>query len=397
MDFTQDEDELKPYREQASRWIEHNLPALASEAERQRVSGDSFSPEIHRCLAAAGWLGAGWPTEYGGTDNEVGVARAIHQQIALSGVRMIAWLTTSFVINTIRDRGTEAQKRSIISDALRGAMIIALGYTEPEAGSDAAAARTRAVRHGDEWVINGQKMFTSCAHLATHVFMLTRTDPELPKHNGLTTFLVPLDAEGVEIQPVWTLSGERTNATFYADVRTPDEFRIGDINGGWDVLRTALMYERGGQRDNLRPENLETTRSAVEWAQRNHRDDGSRVWDDPVVRERLVRHAINEEITELLRYRAVWAAQQGDLSGAPTAAVKVFGSETTQQREWDLLDMFGAAGVLKREAGDAPLDAAIEEAARDGVVGPIAGGSNEVLRGIIAERQLGLPRCRPPR
>src|SRR5690606_11289616 len=148
------------------------------------------------------------------------------------------------IAGVIRAIGTERQRAEILPLALRGEILIVLGFTEPECGSDVASAATRAVRDGDEWVINGQKMFTTNAHVADYVFLLARTDPDLPKHKGLTTFLVPLDQPGVSIQPVMTMSGERTNITFYDGARVHGDLRIGEVNGGWDAMGVALTLER---------------------------------------------------------------------------------------------------------------------------------------------------------
>ena len=166
------------------------------------------------------------------------------EEFQTAGAPTYGGSTTLMVANVIRHMGTEEQKRLILPQALAGEIIIVLGFTEPEAGSDVAAAQTRAVRDGDEWVINGQKMFTTNAQEADYVFLLTRTNVEVAKHKGLTTFLVPLHQPGVEIQPVSTVSGERTNLTFYSDVRVDDALRIGEIDGGWEVMTVGLTFER---------------------------------------------------------------------------------------------------------------------------------------------------------
>jgi hypothetical protein len=397
MDFTV-VDALAQHREAARTWVAEHLPEIEDWVEEQRVTGNHLSLECHRRLAEAGWLGAGWPKEYGGTDNDVNLANAIEQEVRAAGLQIAGWRTTWFIISTIRDIGTEEQKREVIAAALRGEIVICLGYTEPDSGSDVAAAKTRAERDGDEWIINGQKMFTTHANFATHVFMLTRTNPDVPKHKGLTTFLVPLDSPGIEVLPVATLGGERSNATFYTDVSTPDRYRVGEVDGGWSVMHTALVYERqaGGGAGSF-GDGPTLSQRVARWAQQTHRDDGSRVWDDASVRERLARIAIEEEVTRMLLLNAGWAARKGDMSGVPGAAAKVFGKVKAQQHDSDLLDILGPEAVLHREAGDAPLRAAVEEAFRADVVKTVYGGSSEIMREIIAERQLGLPKARPNR
>lgn len=390
MDF-KDVDRLAEYRQGARDWVaEHVEPQWA---EQQRVSGSYHTPELHALLAGQGWLGAGWPAEYGGTDNDPDMAAALFEEIDAAGLHLDGWATTKMISNTLLHTATEEQKREIVGGALRGEIIIVLGYTEPDSGSDVAAAKTRSERDGDQWLINGQKMFTSTAHRATHVFMLTRSNTEVPKHKGLTTFMVPLGSPGVEIRPIYTLGGQRTNATFYTDVRVPDSARIGPVDGGWGVMHVALVFERSGGGGGRRSGPTLAEQVAT-WAQRTRRDDGTRVYDDATVKERLARIAIDAEVTRLLGMRTAWISATGGLPGTEGSAAKLFGAESAQRQHWDLLDILGSEAVLNREAGDAPMTAAVEEAFRRGVVGTIYGGSSEIMREIVAERVLGLPRVR---
>jgi alkylation response protein AidB-like acyl-CoA dehydrogenase len=232
MDFTE-HDSLAEYRQAARDWADEHL--RPEWVELEHATGTHHNPELHALMGRQGLLGAGWPGEYGGTDVDPDFALAVVQEIGARGMRLDGWITTEMVARTILHAATEETRREIVPAALRGEVVIVLGYTEPGSGSDVAAASMRAVRDGDEWVINGSKMFTSTAHVGTHVFLLTRTNTEVPKHKGLTLFLARLDAPGVEIQPVHTLGGQRTNATFYSDVRVPDSMRIGDVDGGWGV------------------------------------------------------------------------------------------------------------------------------------------------------------------
>ncbi len=389
MDFS-DVDKLAEYRQQAREWVERHVDP--DWAEQQRVSGSYHTPELHALLAEQGWLGAGWPAEYGGTDNDPDLAAALFEEIDAAGLHLDGWITTVMICRTILHTGTEEQKAAIVGGALAGEVLIVLGYTEPDSGSDVAAARTRAERDGEEWVINGQKMFTSTAHMASHVFMLTRSNTEVPKHKGLTTFLVPLDGPGVEIRAIHTLGGQRTNATFYSDVRVPDSARIGPVDGGWGVMHVALVFERSGGSGRRSGPTL--AERVAQWARQARRDDGTRVYDDATVKERLARIAIEAEVSRLLGMRTAWVAASGALPGTEGSAAKLFSAESAQRQHWDLLDILGAEAVLRREAGDAPLSAAVDEAFRRGVVGTIYGGSTEIMREIVAERVLGLPRVR---
>jgi hypothetical protein len=260
-----------------------------------------------------------------------------------------------------------------------------LGYSEPDAGSDVAAVQTRAVRDGDEWVINGQKMFTTMAHEADYVFLLTRTNPDKPKHKGLTMFLVPMDAPGIEVTPVHTLGGERTNITFYTDVRVPDSCRVGDVDDGWSVMHAALVYERNGTNWG-EPDRL--VRKVAAWAA----ETGA--LDDPLVAERLAEHATAMEVGRLLVYRAATLAAAGAMTAVEGSMAQLFLPEAFTRAASELLDVLGARGVLPHGEDGAPVAGWVEHAYRHSTVTTIYGGSSEIQRGIIAERGLGLPRTR---
>ncbi len=383
-------DDLAEHRQAARDWAaEHIRPHWAAEQYR---SGTHHTAELHQALARDGILAAGWPSEYGGSDTDTGFARAVLDEVTAAGLYADGWATTLMVIRTIDQVGTEEQKRTIIPAALGGTILIALGYSEPDSGSDAAAAKTRAVRDGEEWVINGQKMFTSTAQVCSHVFVLARTNPEVPKHKGLTMFLVPKDSPGFELQPVYTLGGQRTNATFYSDVRVPDSLRIGGVDEGWRVMRVALVHERGGGRSSAGPTLAE---KAAAWAMSTERPDGTTVYDDPRNRERLARIAVDEEVGRLLGERVRWMYTVGELPGVEGSMAKLFVNEAAQRHYADLLDLLGPEGVLQPGAAGAPLEGDLEAHFRSAVVGTIYGGASEIQREIIAERRLGLPRSRP--
>jgi alkylation response protein AidB-like acyl-CoA dehydrogenase len=383
------EDHYAAHRAAAKAWVAaHTEPGWL---EEQELTGNYQTPELHRRLARDGLLGAAWPAEFGGTDADPDFARAIFQEVLGLGLHLDGWFSTQMVLNTVLHVGTDEQKRDMLSAGARGEMVIALGYTEPSCGSDVAAAKTRAVRDGDEWVINGSKMFTSTAQEASHVFLLTRTNVDVPKHRGLTLFMVPLDSPGVEIRPVHTIGGQRTNATFYSDVRIPDRLRIGPVDGGWGVMRTALIYERGLSSPSAGPTWADR---GADWARSVSRDDGSPVIDDPVVRERLARIAIETEMTRLLAVRNAWVVETGGMPALEGTVHKLFSTETGQQHLASLLDLIGEEAVIQDPMADS-FPQAVESAFRKAVFTTIAGGSSEVQREIIAERALGLPKNRP--
>jgi alkylation response protein AidB-like acyl-CoA dehydrogenase len=382
-------DDLAEHRQAAREWVASNVrPEWAGDQYR---SGTHHTVELHEALARDGILGAGWPVEYGGSATQPDFARAVLDEVANAGLYADGWATTNMVIRTISHVGTEEQKRTIIPAALRGEILIALGYSEPDSGSDVAAATTRAVKDGEEWVIDGQKMFTSTAQSSSHVFVLARSNPEAPKHKGLTMFLVPTDAPGFDLQPIYTLGGQRTNATFYSDLRVPDAARIGGIDEGWRVMRVALVYERGG--GGLARRSLAERTAA--WAMSTGRADGTTLYDEPRNRARLARIAIDEEVGRLLGLRVRWMTSIGELPGVEGSMAKLFASEAAQRHYSELLDMLGSTGVLQPGATDAPLEGDLEAHFRSTVVGTIYGGASEIQREIIAEGRLGLPRNRP--
>lgn len=379
-------DDLAEHRLAAHAWVEANVdPAWAKE---QHASGTHQTAELHRLFARDGILGAGWPAEFGGTDVDPGFAHAVFDELRSVGLVWDGWSTTAMVINTISHVGSDEQKRTIIPAALRGEILIALGYSEPDSGSDVAAASTRAVRDGDEWLIDGQKMFTSTAQVCSHVFVLARTNPEVPKHKGLTLFLVPTAVDGFDRQPIYTLGGQQTNATFYTGVRVPDALRIGGVDEGWSVMHVALTYERAGDRRS----GVTLAHKVAAWIRHSGSDYGIDM-GDAITRERLARIAIDEEVAGLLGARVRWVSETGGMPRVEGSMQKLFASEASLRHYSELVDMLGASGVLQGEG--APMDGELEAHFRSTVVGTIYGGSSEIQREIISELRLGLPKSRP--
>ncbi|GMU78675.1 MAG: putative acyl-CoA dehydrogenase FadE [Acidimicrobiia bacterium] len=383
--------ESDAFRAQVREFLDEHLTVEVR--ERAHETGTVHDWDFYRALGERGWIGASWPVEYGGQGRDPFELTAMREELRLAGAPTDGMGTTLIVARTINHVGTEDLKRELLPRVLAGELLFALGYSEPDAGSDVAAAQTRAVRDGDEWVINGQKMFTTLAHEAAYVFLLTRTNPDVPKHQGLTMFLVPLDAPGVEITPVHTLGGERTNVTYYEDVRVPDRLRVGEVDGGWDVMNVALAFERGGMG---LTESDRMWRQVVDWASTTERD-GRRVIDDPLVRERLAQVAIDNEVAKLLAYRVSCVVASGGIPTVEGSMHKLFYAERFLAAASELLDMLGPEGVLGHGADGAPVDGWVEHAYRHAPVTTIYGGTSEVQRNIIAERGLGLPRARRSR
>ncbi|WP_307873756.1 MULTISPECIES: acyl-CoA dehydrogenase family protein [unclassified Frankia] len=390
MDFSVT-DELAAHRDAARQWVVENVrPAWVDE---QYQTGVHQTMELHRLLARDGILGAGWPAAHGGTEVVPQFARALHSEISRFGLAADGWSTTLMVINTIDEVGTESQKREYIGGALRGEVLIALGYTEPESGSDVAAAKTTAVRNEAGWVINGQKLFTSTAQCCSHVFVLARTNSAVPKHRGLSLFLVRTDDPGFDLRPIHTLGGQQTCATYYSDVQVPDSALIGGVDDGWRVMKVALVHERGS--DNLEFVETRVSSDLARWARGPRDTDGTTPLDDPLVAERIGRMAVDEEVARLLALQVRATSERGEAPAVEGAMAKLFRTEAAQRHHSDALDILGADGILAPGAVGAPDAGLFEAGFRSAVVETIRGGSSEILREIIAERRLGLPRTRP--
>ena len=318
---------------------EHCPPELV---ERVWATGTIHDWGLHRALAERGWLTAAWPVDHGGLGLDAFEMAAMTEELARVDAPMDGWGTAELVARTIDLCGTDQQRREILPRLLGGEVLACLGYSEPDAGSDIAAASTRAVRDGDDWVVNGQKMFTTMAHESAYVLLLTRTNPDVPKHRGLTMFLVPMDTPGIEISPIETLGGERTNVTFYSDVRVPDSCRIGDVDGGWRVLTVALAFERQpvaqGQTRRL-------YRHVVGWATASERD-GRPLLEHDSVRSRLAEVAVDIEVGALLAYEMTTIIARGDLPIVEGSITKLFVTEALVRAASSLLDVTGADGVL---------------------------------------------------
>jgi hypothetical protein len=347
---------------------------------------------LHKKMADAGWISAGWPSEFGGQGRSPLEMNSLSEEMYFSGAPVDGLGVASLVAHTLLIDGSEWQKQTIIPEILSGQAMCCLGYSEPDAGSDVASVMTKATRDGDEWTITGQKMFTTMAHEAQYVFLLTRTNTEVAKHKGLTMVVVPMDLPGISFTPVHTMGGERTNITYYDDVKVDDKYRVGEVDKGWGVMMTALVFERNSA---WYGELVRLLDHGLGWARNTASPTGGSMIDDPLVQERLARIAVGNEVSNLLGWRAAWMASEGTLPGVEGTMAKLFTTEHYQYAGNELIDSLGAEGL--RRHGDATTgidDGWIEAIYRHCQVTTIYGGTSEVLRGIIAERGLQLPRNR---
>ena len=345
--------------------------------------------EVIRQLGKDGWLGIGWPEEYGGQDRSMVEQLIFTDAAAVAGVP-IPYLTLNTVGPTIMRYGTDAQKEYFLPRILAGELHFSIGYSEPGSGTDLASLKTRAVREGDEWVINGQKMWTSLIQYADWLWMACRTDPDLPRHKGLSMILVPADAPGFSWTPVRTVAGVGTSATYFEDVRVPVDNLVGDLNGGWALMTNQLNHERVAL-TSAAPltHSIGLVRA---WAKETRLPDGRRVADQEWVQVALGRAHARAEVLRLLNWRLAWQADAWvDLSPADASATKVYGSELATEVYRSLMEVVGPGSLVTADSPGAALAGRLERFYRSSLVMTFGGGTNEIQRDIIGYVALGLP------
>jgi alkylation response protein AidB-like acyl-CoA dehydrogenase len=352
-------------------------------------SFDGYDPEVHRRLGEAGLAHPAWPKRWGGRDAHPFAANAALAVWSEYSVTSHPQVVTHYVGSTLMQCASEALQAEVLGELGAGLKNSSLGYSEPASGSDIFAAQTRAVWdvQAQQWVINGQKMFTSGANLTNYIFLLARTDAEAQKHAGITMFLVPIDTPGLEVQPIFTVGEERTNATFYTDVRVSDLYRVGEVNGGLQVLTKALKLEHGA---GYSPGIHDLVEVALAWARRPGPDGRPRL-ENPAVRGRIARVKAHAHIKDLLSKRALYhGVTRPDRRTAYGPMAKLFGTEVKLRDLADLMDLAAPDTLLR---GSQALGR-LEVAHRAAQGGTIYGGTSEVHRSMIAEVELGLPRSR---
>ncbi len=383
-EYTPEQDAL---REDYRKRLECVMTRDRRQAVSARMEGGVPVAECRRALGEAGLLGVAWPVEYGG-----GGLTALEQYIFAEEARRVdaplPMITLNTVGPTLIQFGTDEQKNRFLPAILKGTVEFAIGYSEPGAGSDLASLRTTAVRDGDDFVINGSKMFTSGAEFADYIWLAARTDPEAKKHKGITIFMVPTDSPGFSWKPLHTMPGVSTYYTFYDDVRVPASAIVLGENEGWTLVTNQLNLERAalGNLGALEPLFGRT----MKWAKATPQDDGF-VIDQPWVQQSLARVEAQVAAYELLNLRVNASMSGGALGMGEASAAKVFGTELTQQVARELLEVLGPDGT--RAGSDAPLRGDLEHAYRLAVINTFGGGANELQRDIIAMAGLGMPRA----
>ncbi len=355
-----------------------------------REGGGPEFRKAMRQLGSDGWISLSWPKELGGRGATPMEAYIFTEEVMRTGFPY-PFLTTEAIGPVLAEHASDDIKEAVVKPILRGEVVIAIGYSEPSAGTDLASLTTRADRDGNEWVINGQKTFTSLADFSDYIWVAARTDPESKKHRGLSMFLVPNDSEGLSVSPIWTL-GVRTNATYYDNVRVPEQYLIGGEGNGWGLITGQLNRERLSLVNHGSVDVL--YQNVARWAAETRCPDGSLVIDRPWVQGNLAKTKTGLEALKLLCWKQAWAMSNGSLQMADASVAKVYGTEFFIELYRLLLEIMGQAGTIKKDSPGELLKGAIEFRYRVGSILTFGGGTNEVQRDIIAAAGLGMPRSR---
>lgn len=346
-----------------------------------------------RQMGRDGWIGLGWPKEWGGRGYGPIEQYIFIEEVTRAGLPF-PYLTTESIGPAIAEFASEEIRAKLLPQILAGETVVAIGYSEPQAGTDMAALRTRATRDGDHYVITGQKVYTSLAHFADYVFLAVRTgDPEtLPRHKGISIILVPTDAEGYSSTPIYTVGDGETNTTYYDNVRVPVGNLIGWENGGWQVVTSQLNRERltlmnPGTANLLFQKTLTHARDALA-------TDGRPLLDQPRVQRALANAYAQLRVLQLACRKQAWAIANGSLDAADASAIKVFGYEAFLSSYREMMEVLGPDGLLKHGSPGALLQGQLELIYRSVPVYGFAGGTNEIQRDLIAQFGLGLPRAK---
>jgi alkylation response protein AidB-like acyl-CoA dehydrogenase len=382
------DDQLKLREELRAYFRELVTPEVAGEMAQGEMGGKKCLEAV-RQMGTDGWLGVGWPEEFGGRGFGPMEQFVFYDEAQRAGAP-VPFLTINTVGPALMQFASDAVKKEILPKILKGECFFSIGYSEPQAGTDLASLKTRAVRDGDEWVINGQKIFTSLTDHADYIWLACRTNPDASKHKGISIILVPTKSEGFSFTPIHTLGDATTYATYYQDVRVPVANTIGEIDGGWTVITTQLNYERISLASpaTLERAYLDTRR----WAQETKLTDGRRVIDQEWVQTHLAKVHARLEALRLLNWKNIWQDSVGKVSIADSSAVKVYGTTTYCECYGLLLEVLGGSGILKRTSPGSALAGRVERSYRGTLILTFGGGTNEVQRDLIAIFGLGMPR-----
>ena len=380
--------ELTPAQRELQQELRTYFDRLLTPDVKRDLGGEGDNPELFRALVRQigkdGWLGLGWPKEFGG-----GGATPYEQLILFTEVQRAAapfpFVTVNTVGPTIMAFGTPEQKARYLPPILAGEDVWAIGYTEPGSGTDLASLTTRAVRDGDEWVIDGNKVYTSGAGHSDYIWLAVRTDPDVPKHKGISILCVPTSSPGFSWTPLHTVGGNTTSTTYYDGVRVPLDNVVGEVNGGWKLLTSQLNHERVGLAAmSGRTEGLWD--AVFDWA------GASGLAEEPWAQADLARTYAQVQAMKLVNWDLAGAVAEDRVNVANASAAKVFGTETHAAVCRTLFDLLGADGMRRLGSTGSPLEGRVDVLTRGAIVNTFGGGVNEVLRDMICTSELGMPR-----
>ena len=366
---------------------------LTPEIRAELALGHGVGPTMRsvvRQMGKDGWLGIGWPTEFGGQGRSA-IEQFVFFDESMRARAPVPMLTINTVGPTIMRHGSEEQKKFFLPKILAGEIHFCVGYSEAGAGTDLAALTTRADRDGDGYVINGQKMWTSLASDADYCWLAVRTDQEAAKHGGLSMFLVDMKTAGIRVDPLELLSDHDINAVFFDDVRVPAANLVGGLNKGWGLITSQLNHERVSL---CAPGMIEGAYdSVVEWAARTEDPDGGRIIDQEWVQTNLAKVKAGLHVLRLLNWKVAWATSEGmKVNAADASTIKVFGTEFFLDAFRLMMEVMGQRGYLRRETDQAVGDGIVESLYRGLLILTFGGGTNEIQRDLIGLFGLGLPR-----
>ncbi|GFG86737.1 MULTISPECIES: acyl-CoA dehydrogenase family protein [Mycobacteriaceae] len=384
-------------QEELRRELRSYFTTLMTPERREALSstqGEYGTGNVYRETVAQmgkdGWLTLSWPTEYGGQARSAMDQLIFTDEAAIAGAP-VPFLTINSVAPTIMAFGTEEQKKFFLPKIAAGELHFAIGYSEPGAGTDLASLRTTAVRDGDDYVINGQKMWTSLIAYADYVWLAARTNPEAKKHRGISMLIVPTTAEGFSWTPVHTMAGPDTSATYYSDVRVPVSNLVGEEHAGWKLVTNQLNHERVAL---VSAQPIFVALDEVrEWAQHTKDSHGNRIIDSQWVQLNLARVLAKAEVLKLINWELA-SSDSASPSPADASAAKVFGTELATEAYRLLMEVLGTAATVRQDSPGALLRGRVERMHRACLILTFGGGTNEVQRDIIGMVALGLPRNR---
>jgi alkylation response protein AidB-like acyl-CoA dehydrogenase len=381
--------EEQAWQQQVRDFLAENFTQAVKDELSHR--GEGVGPELEKYwkkFGEKGWMSLNWPKEYGGMDVSPMRRLLLNDELEAAGAPGLD-LTVTSVAPMIMRYGTDKNKKDWLPKIASGEVRLALGYSEPDAGTDLASLRTTAVLDGEEWVINGTKIWNSGAHTQTHEWLAVRTDKDAPKHRGISVIIVPIDSPGIEISPLFTWSDVRTNQTFFTDVRVPKENLIGEVNMGWSYIVGALDNERaalgsvGGLRRVLNQLIEECDSTTI---------DGERLSERPDVRRQIAELEVETEVAQLMGLVSAAGIENGSFETIVATMHKVMTTELRTKIGNVGMSVFGVRGQLDRQDPMAPVGGSVELTYRSAPFLRFGGGTNEVLRDIIAQRGYHLPR-----